>query len=119
MVRQIHLGALSEIPVGEGRTFQIGDLRVAVFHGREGRVFATQAECPHRGGPLADGLLGGTTLVCPLHEWTFDLLSGMALSGTCGIAVYPVTRRDDGALVLEMEDDGSPPPWRTTDYSKE
>jgi nitrite reductase (NADH) small subunit len=119
MSRRVRLGPLAAIPEGEGRTFRVGDQRVAVFHSRDGNVFATQAECPHKGGPLADGLVGGSTLICPLHEWSFDLRSGMALNGTCGLRTYPVTEGPDGVLLLEMEDDGSQPPWRVTDYTKE
>jgi nitrite reductase (NADH) small subunit len=112
------LGPVSAIPKGEGRTYTVGTLRVAVFRARDGRLFATQAECPHRRGPLSEGLLGGTTLICPLHEWSFDLASGMALHGECGIQTYPVTSSPDGTLVLHVEEDGAPPPWRMTDYSK-
>jgi nitrite reductase (NADH) small subunit len=118
VTRHVELGPIGAIPEGEGRNYRIGTLQVAVFRTREGRFFATQAECPHRGGPLADGLVGGTTLVCPLHEWAFDLLSGMALTGACGLRVYPVTKNADGGLVLHIEEDGAPPPWRVTDYSK-
>jgi nitrite reductase (NADH) small subunit len=118
MSKHVTIGSIEAIPQGEGRSFVVGPHKIAVFRGRDGRFFATQAECPHRGGPLADGLLGGTTLVCPLHEWSFDLLSGMALTGNCGIRTYPVTVRSDGTIVLEMEDDGGQPPWRITDYSK-
>jgi nitrite reductase (NADH) small subunit len=113
------VGSIDDIPKGEGRAFALGGGHcVAVFHARDGRVFATQPQCPHRGGPLADGLLGGTTLVCPLHEWSFDLLSGMALNGGSGIRTYPVTQRPDGTLVVEIEEDGEQPPWRITDYTK-
>jgi nitrite reductase (NADH) small subunit len=118
MSRHIQLGPVSQIPKGEGRTFVVGDTRIAVFRSRDGRLYATQAECPHRGGPLADGLVGGTILVCPLHEWTFDLLSGMALSGGCGIRVYPVTQTPDDSIILDIEEDGTQPPWRITDYTK-
>ncbi|HXX66130.1 MAG TPA: Rieske (2Fe-2S) protein [Polyangiaceae bacterium] len=118
MSKRVRLAPLSEIPQGEGRTFWIASVEIAVFHGRDGRVFATQAQCPHRRGPLADGLLGGTTLICPLHEWTFDLTSGMALQGGCGIRVYPAAVDGAGDIVLEMEDDGGPPPWRVSDYEK-
>jgi nitrite reductase (NADH) small subunit len=110
---------VSQVPPGEGRNYEVGGVRVAVFRSRDGRVFATQGECPHRGGPLADGLLGGTTLICPLHEWSFDLLSGMALTGSCGIRVYPIALRADGTLMLEIEEDGSQPAWRVSDYTKE
>jgi nitrite reductase (NADH) small subunit len=118
MSHRIHLGPLAAVPSGEGRTFDLGFLQIAVFHARDGRVFATQARCPHRQGPLADGLLGGTTLVCPLHEWTFDLVSGMALQGSCGIQVYPLEVSADGMLVLSLESDGTQPPWRVSDYAK-
>jgi nitrite reductase (NADH) small subunit len=119
MTRHVRLGSIADVPPGEGRTFQVGGVRVAVFHGRNGRIFATQAECPHRRGPLADGLLGDCTLICPLHDWTFDLLSGMALNGACGIVLYPIQRHPDGTLFLDVEEDGTPPPWRKTDYTME
>jgi nitrite reductase (NADH) small subunit len=84
------LGPIDQIPPGEGRNFDVAGRRVAVFRTRDGRVFATQAECPHRGGPLADGLLGAGTIVCPLHEWRFDLASGESANGVCPIAVYAI-----------------------------
>jgi nitrite reductase (NADH) small subunit len=96
------LGEVAQIPEGEGRNFEIAGKRVAVFRGRDGRVFATQAECPHRKGPLADGLLGGDTLVCPLHEWRFNLLTGATDNGTCPIEVYDLRLEPDGTMVLEL-----------------
>jgi nitrite reductase (NADH) small subunit len=96
------LGLLTEIPEGEGRTFSVAGKAVAVFRTRTGGLYATQAECPHRKGPLADGLLGNDTVVCPLHEWTFDLSSGAPKLGTCGLAVYPIAN-DDGTLVLTLD----------------
>lgn len=96
------LGPLSEIPVGEGRTFAVGGERVAVFRTRSGQLFAVQAECPHKGGPLADGLLGGTTLICPLHSWKFDLRSGNALMGDCGLRTYSVRVDEAGQIVVSL-----------------
>src|SRR4051812_49028697 len=97
------LGSAKQIPKGEGRTFEVGDKRVAVFRTRQGEVYATQAECPHRKGPLADGLLGVDTLVCPLHEWSFDLHTGAAKTGTCGVAVYPIRQDEHGMMVLTLD----------------
>lgn len=97
------LGLLSQIPEGEGRTFTVGAKQVAVFRTRTGGIYATQAECPHKKGPLADGLLGNDTLVCPLHEWTFDLSSGAPKLGSCGLAVYPIAQEPDGTLTLTMD----------------
>ena len=56
--RVVALGSLWEIPLGEGRVFTIGDRSIAVFRARDGGVHATDPFCPHRQGPLADGLVG-------------------------------------------------------------
>ncbi len=101
MAKERVIGRSSEIPPGEGRTFEVDGKRIAVFHARAGGFFATQADCPHKGGPLADGLLGGTTVVCPLHERRWDLASGApAANSDCPIAVYPIRTAEDGTLVL-------------------
>jgi len=100
---EVKLGALHSIPPGEGRNFDACGKSIAVFRTRADAVFAVQAACPHRGGPLADGLLGGTTLICPLHAWKFDLASGNALFGDCGIKTYPVHVDEAGQIVLILE----------------
>ena len=98
------LGPVSAIPKGEGRVFRIDGEEIAVFHTRKGEVYATQAECPHRQAPLADGLLGGTTLICPFHAWKFDLRTGAALMGDCGLQIYPVRLTSDGEMMLTTEE---------------
>jgi nitrite reductase [NAD(P)H] small subunit len=94
------LGPVSTIPPGEARVFSVHGKKIAVFHTRGGAVYAVQAECPHRGGPLADGLVGGTTLICPLHSWKFDLTTGEALFGDCGIRTYPIYLDDAKQMIL-------------------
>lgn len=84
----------------------MGEWRVAIFHARDGAVYATQARCPHRGGPLADGLMGGSTLICPLHGWTFELTTGGPLMGDRGIATYPVRLTATGDIMLTLDDGG-------------
>jgi len=98
------LGPLSQIPVGEGRAFDLGDGRsVAVFHSRTGTVYASQATCPHQGGPLADGILGGSVIMCPLHAWKFDLSSGRPVQGDCGIETYDVEVTPAGQIIVSIE----------------
>ena len=97
---EIRLAPASDIPPGEGRVFLVDDEKIAVFRTRGGEVYAVQAECPHRGGPLADGLLGGTTLICPLHGWKFDLKTGHALFGECGLKTFGITINAADQLVL-------------------
>lgn len=102
-----NLGPLSAIPIGEGRAFQLGPLAVAVFRSRSGGVYATQAACPHRGGPLADGMIGGERLICPLHAYAFDLRSGQPSAGACAaLRVYPVSVSAAGDIVLDLTDQG-------------
>lgn len=95
----IAIGPLSQIPVGEGRNMVVGDRTLAVFRMHDGAVYATQPTCPHKGGPLADGLTGGHTVMCPLHDRVFDLRTGAGPD--CAIAVVPVRVRD-GIMVVEL-----------------
>lgn len=99
---EVTLGPVSAIPPGEGRNFSAFGERIAVFRTRTGQVFAVQAECPHRGGPLADGLIGGTTVICPLHSWKFDLTTGDALFGDCGLKTFPVRVDEMGQIILAL-----------------
>jgi nitrite reductase (NADH) small subunit len=96
MAERYSLGPLHLLPAGEGRNFKLGDRKVAVFR--------TQASCPHRAGPLADGLLGGHALVCPLHDWLFDLKTGSSLNGNCNIKTYSASVEPDGTVMVEVDD---------------
>jgi nitrite reductase (NADH) small subunit len=104
---EITLGPIASIPPGEGRTFAVGPRRIAVFRTRQGQVFAAQAECPHRGGPLADGMLSGSgasgTLVCPLHSWKFDLATGRAANAECALKTYPARLNKGGQILIELD----------------
>lgn len=94
------IGHLSQVPAGEGRNFVVDELRIAVFHSRDGTVFATQAECPHRGGPLADGLTDDGAVVCPLHDRIYSLRTGAGSVPGCDIRVYPARCHDDGTILV-------------------
>ncbi|MEU8608957.1 Rieske (2Fe-2S) protein [Actinoplanes sp. NPDC048791] len=94
------LGPVTDIPLGEGRTYEVDGEMVAVFRLRDGSVRALSAVCPHRGGPLADGQIDKKVLVCPLHLMAFDLTTGCSLSGISDLTVYPVTVDADGHLVI-------------------
>lgn len=102
-LREVAIGRLEQIPRGEGRNFDVDGTRVAVFRTHDDEVFATQPECPHKKGPLADGMLGGTTLLCPLHDLPIDLRSGQVLDGTgCTVKTYAIRRAEGDTLVLNL-----------------
>jgi nitrite reductase (NADH) small subunit len=102
-VETVVLGPVEQIPMGEGRTFVVGDEPVTVFRTRDGRLFASSATCPHGQGPLADGLIGGTKVVCPLHGFAFDLGSGRCLNGNCDdLRTFAACAGPEGEIRLEL-----------------
>ena len=95
----IDLGSLEQIPVGEGRAYVVDGEQVAVFRLRDGSVRALGGICPHRGGPLADGLIDGAVVVCPLHGYTYDLSTGEeTANGGAPVRAYVATVCSDGAV---------------------
>jgi nitrite reductase (NADH) small subunit len=84
----VRLGSPEDIPLGQGRIYLVDGQALAVFRRRDGRIFALENACPHRGGPLADGLLGDGEVICPLHGWRFDLESGRGLTDPCGVRSF-------------------------------
>ena len=96
-----NLGPLDAIPQGEGRVFKFGGLSIAVFHTRDGNVSATEASCPHREGPLADGVIGGQKVICPLHGFIFDLSSGHPVGNNCRqLKTYPAAINEEGHILV-------------------
>ena len=96
------LGPIAQIPVGEGRTFRVAGREIAVFRLRGGGIAATQAQCPHRSGPLADGIVGQDSIVCPLHAWRFSLATGQAEIGDCDITVHPCRIDEHGGILVRV-----------------
>jgi nitrite reductase (NADH) small subunit len=95
------VGRAEDVPPGEGRAFVAGGVQVAVFRLRNGSLHATQAACPHAGGPLADGQTDADVLVCPLHQYAYRRRDGTATSGAAPVRLFPV-REEDGHLVVEV-----------------
>ena len=99
-----NLGSVERIPLGQGKLFDVQGVSIAIFRSRDGSLFATQAACPHKGGPLADGILGQRTLVCPLHACGFDVCSGQPAGHTFGsLKVYAVSLNSNGQLIVTLE----------------
>jgi nitrite reductase (NADH) small subunit len=90
------------IPPLEGRSVQIGEREVAIFN-LNGRFVAIENRCPHKGGPLCDGIVSGTTVVCPLHGWRFDLETGSAVRASLPACVttFP-TCVEDGIILVDV-----------------
>ena len=91
------------IPPREGRPVTIGARTIAIFN-VNGRFLTVDNACPHKGGPLCDGITSGSTVVCPLHGQRFDLETGLpvlAAQPSC-LTIYP-TRVEDGVILVDLE----------------
>jgi nitrite reductase (NADH) small subunit len=83
---------LADLPIGLGRAFTIANQTIALFRTRSGKLFATANSCPHKNGPLSEGLLSADSVVCPLHQFRFDMTSGQCdQENICAVTTYPVT----------------------------
>jgi nitrite reductase (NADH) small subunit len=91
------------IPLREGRSLKIGECEIGVFNLGD-RFLAVENRCPHQGGPLADGIISGTAVVCPLHAWKIDLESGAVLKpqDTASCLHAFATRVEDGIVLLDI-----------------
>ena len=96
----VDLGPVDAVPLGEGRTFAVNGEQIAVYRLRDGSLRALDAVCPHKGGPLADGLTDDQVVVCPLHAHVFDLTSGACRSGQADVASYAVHVEDEQVVVV-------------------
>ena len=96
------LGSVDQIGLGQGRCFSVSGRRVAVFRTRSGKVYALDASCPHRNGPLAEGIVGRDIVICPFHGYKFSLVDGRGLDSEFSVKCHPV-EINDGLLYVKLE----------------
>jgi nitrite reductase (NADH) small subunit len=92
------------IPLREGRAVQLPGQEIAVFNLGD-RFLAVDNRCPHKGGPLADGIVSGSAVICPLHSWRLCLETGdvqRPAGQPCGVETYR-TRVENGLLWIDLD----------------
>lgn len=94
----IAIGQIIEIPRRGARCVETPRGRVAVFRTGDDRVFAIDDRCPHRGGPLSQGIVHGTSVTCPLHNWVISLETGRAEGADEG-CVHTIPLKVEGGTV--------------------
>ena len=91
MTKWIEIAKLEDIPRLGARVLKTDTMDIAVFRTAADQVFALRDRCPHKGGPLSQGIVHGGTVTCPLHNWKIDLASGEAQGPDQGCTnSYPV-----------------------------
>ena len=102
MTGWVEIGRISDIPrLGARRVWLEGE-QVAVFRTADDEIFALVDRCPHRGGPLSEGIVSGRSVTCPLHNWVLDLPTGCARAPDEGEAKTVAVTVADGRILLAM-----------------
>ena len=95
------IAALDEVPRRGARVVKTAGGCVAVFRTAQDEVYALNNACPHKGGPLSEGIVHGASVTCPLHNWVFSLESGEAQGADSGrVETYPA-RVENGRILLD------------------
>ena len=97
----IDIGALEDIPAQGARVVKTAEGCVAIFRTSDDRMFALEDRCPHKGGPLSEGIVHGDRVTCPLHNWVFDMNTGSAQGADQGtVRTYPI-RVQQGRVLID------------------
>jgi nitrite reductase (NADH) small subunit len=97
------IGQLSDIPLRGARCVNTPAGRIAVFRTADDRVFAIEDRCPHKGGPLSQGIVHGSAVTCPLHNWVISLETGKALGADEGAVRTIPIKVEDGRLFIALD----------------
>lgn len=102
MAEWIDVGVIDDIPAQGSRLVETARGPVALFRTADDQVFALYNRCPHRQGPLSEGIVHGHRVTCPLHSWVIDLESGQAMAPDVGCAPAVPVRIDSGRIFLAV-----------------
>ncbi len=102
MSRWSRICALADIPVLGARVVRAAEVSIAVFRTADDRIFALPDRCPHKGGPLSQGIVHGEQVTCPLHGWVIGLRDGVAEAPDVGCTGRYEVRVVDGHVWLDL-----------------
>lgn len=99
----MNIGNIKDIPRLGARVVQTKQGDIAIFRTADDKVFALADKCPHKNGPLSQGIVHGNTVTCPLHNWRINLADGQAVAPDEGCAGhFKVDVDGDGELILNI-----------------
>lgn len=104
MSRWVKVVLLEDIPKLGARIVKHKDSEIGVFRLEDDRVFAINNKCPHKGGPLSQGIVYGDKVACPLHNWKISLIDGKAEAPDVGQTACFNTKVEDGFVYLELKE---------------
>jgi nitrite reductase (NADH) small subunit len=102
MMGWFDIGTIDDIPQRGARCVVTPDGRIGVFRTADDRIFALRDHCPHKGGPLSQGIVHGASVTCPLHNWVISLETGQALGADQGAVKTIPLKVEDGRISLAL-----------------
>lgn len=99
----VKVALLEEIPRLGARIVRIQDKDIGVFRTQDDRIFAVNNACPHKGGPLSQGIVFGDKVACPLHSWKISLIDGKAEEPDVGQTACYNTKVEDDIVYLDIQ----------------
>ena len=99
----IAIGDIADIPLRGARCVKTPQGKIAVFRTAENEVFAIEDHCPHKGGPLSQGIVHGRKVACPLHNWNIQLDDGCAVAPDQGCAKSFPVKVEAGEVFLQIQ----------------
>lgn len=100
--QQFFVGTVDDIPARGARRLRIGSQDIAIFRTSDDRVFAIADQCPHKQGPLSQGIVHDVCVTCPLHNWVINLETGYAQGADEGVVETFAISKRDRALYLSV-----------------
>jgi len=98
----VEVGSIEDIPREGARCVKNGDMTIAVFRTAKDDVFALEDKCPHRNGPLSQGIVHDGCVTCPLHNWVISLETGAAQGADEGRTLAFPVRLEDGRVLIDL-----------------
>jgi nitrite reductase (NADH) small subunit len=100
----VKVAPFEDIPKLGARVVRTKDMDIGVFRLEDDRILAINNSCPHKGGPLSQGIVYGDKVACPLHSWKISLITGKAEEPDVGETACFNTKVEDGFVYLELKD---------------
>jgi len=98
----LKVATVEEIPLLGSRVVITEKGNIGLFRSGDGEVFALHDKCPHKGGPLSQGIVSGKKVTCPLHGWNIGLEDGNAVAPDVGCAKKVDCKVEDGSVFLKL-----------------
>jgi nitrite reductase (NADH) small subunit len=98
------VGTIDDVPRRGARCITTPQGRIGVFRTHDDQIYAVEDRCPHRGGPLTQGIVHGAAVTCPLHSWVISLETGKALGADEGFVKTIPVRVDDGRIAIGLDE---------------